>query len=109
MFPLVVARSGARFSPFVMVTLAGSVGHVSPAGGLPPDSVLAVVVCFIFFVLDFGGPPTFPEISPPPNTRLYNTTTTRALLVCWAYISLGCPARLELGQEVENGGAGVPR
>ena len=70
MFPLVVARSGARFGPFAMVTLAGSVVHVSPAGGLPPDSVLAVVVCFIFFVLDFGGPPTFPEISPPPNTRL---------------------------------------
>ena len=78
MFPLVVARSGARFGPFAMVTLAGSVGHVSPAGGLPPDSVLAVVVCFNFFVLDFGGPPTFPEISPPPNTRLYNTTTDQS-------------------------------
>ena len=59
MFPLVVARSGARFGPFAMVTLAGSVVHVSPAGGLPPDSVLAVVVCFIFFVLDFGGPQHF--------------------------------------------------
>jgi len=106
-FPLVVARSGARFGPFAMVTLAGSVVHVSPAGGLPPDSVLAVVVCFIFFVLDFGGPPTFPEISPPPNTRLYNTTTTRAHQCFWASLWGVLPDWV--GQEVENGGAGLPR
>jgi len=101
-FPLVVARSGARFGPFAMVTLAGSVVHVSPAGGLPPDSVLAVVVCFIFFVLDFGGPPTFPEISPPPNTQ-YNSTTTRAHCF-WASLWGVLPDWV--GQELENGGRG---
>ena len=57
-----------------------------------------------FFCFGFWRTPTFPEISPPPNTQ-YNSTTTRAHQCFWASLWGVLPDWV--GQEVENGGRGV--